>query len=160
MTSISFQVPLKPISLNHSHRLVKFGNRISRIKTKEANQFEFEFTQHLKTFNDLKNEFVSKYRKDFHAVELECYFYVNEKDFFTHPKTGNKTISKKSMDVDNMIKVSNDQIFKWLGIDDSQVTKLYAEKIPTNDDYTMVFRISLIQFPELFLVSSHEVEPV
>ena len=58
-----------------------------------------------------------------------------------------------------MIKVSNDLVFKWLDIDDSQITKLSAEKIPTNDDYTIVFRISLIRFPELFLVSPPASEP-
>ena len=132
---------------------------MSRIKTKEAIEFEKFFNSYLLQYNELKEHLRSFYREDFHSIELECYFYLPEKDYFTHPKKGNKTISKRSMDIDNMIKVSNDLVFKWLDIDDSQITKLSAEKIPTNDDYTIVFRISLIRFPELFLVSPPASEP-
>ncbi len=147
---------MRPISLNHSHRNVKMGKRLVRVKTKEAVMFETEFAAHLSQLSELKNHIHESYTATKHSIEMECYFYLNDKSYFTLPKKGERTISKKSMDIDNMIKVGNDQIFKWLEIDDSQVTKLTAEKIPTNAQDTMVFRISLVRYPDTFVVSPSE----
>jgi len=152
MTSISFQIPMKPISVNASHRIVKFGKRASRIKTEKAVLFEQEFSFHLSQYNELKSHIFDIYDPRKFSILVEAYFYINEKDFFTKPKKGLKTVSQKSMDLDNMLKVSFDQIFRWMEIDDSQVTKIIAEKIPTNAEPTMVFRLSLVKFPELFVV--------
>lgn len=157
MNQISFQIPLRPISLNHSHRIVRFGKRPARIKTEAAKQFEEEFSYYLSEYESLKPHILDAYDPRKHSIELEAYFYLNESEYFTKPKKGFKTINKRCMDLDNMLKVSGDQIFGWLGIDDSQVTKIMAQKIPTNDDATMVFRISLIPIPELFVVSATEV---
>jgi len=157
MNQIAFQIPLRPISLNHSHRLVRFGKRISRIKTEAAKDFESEFLFHLQEYNGLRHHIIDGYDPRKHSIELEAYFYMNEGEYFTKPKKGFKTINKRCMDLDNMIKVANDQIFNWLGIDDSQVTKITAQKIPTNDEATMVFRISLASIPELFVISHLEV---
>lgn len=130
-----------------------------RIKTKETSAFESEFLAHLSQYNNLRDHIHEQYDPTKHAIEMECYFYLNDKEYFTLPKKGNRTISKKSMDIDNMIKVASDQIYAWLGIDDSQVIKLSAEKIPTNDLPTMVFRISLIRAPDTFAVLPSEYEP-
>lgn len=157
MKQISFQIPLKPISLNTSHRLVRFGKRTVKIKTEATRLFEEEFCYYLSEYETLKLHLLDDYDKRRHSVEVEVYFYLNEKDYFTKPKKGFKTISEKSMDLDNMIKVANDQVFGWLGVDDSQMTKISAQKIPTNDQATMVFRISLIPIPELFVVQASEV---
>lgn len=157
MNQISFQIPLRPISLNKSHRIVKFGKRPARIKTEEAKLFEEEFSYYLSQYEDLKPHLLSTYDERKHSIELEAFFYLNEDEYFTKPKKGFKTINKRCMDLDNMLKVANDQIFKWIGIDDSQLTKLHSQKIPTNDQATMVFRISLIPIPELFVVQPTEV---
>lgn len=157
MNQIAFQIPLKPISLNLSHRIVKFGKRLVKIKTDETRQFEEEFSYYLSQYDSLKKEITLNYDPRKHSIELEAFFYLNDKDYFTKPKKGFKTINKRSMDLDNMLKVSNDQIFKWIGIDDSQITKITTQKIPTNDEATMIFRISLIPFPELFVVQPSEV---
>jgi len=157
MTSISFQIPMKPISVNASHRIVKFGKRASRIKTEKAVEFEKEFLLHLRQYSELKSHILEVYDPRMFSIQVEAYFYLNEADFFTKPKKGFKTVSQKSMDLDNMIKVSFDQIFRWIEIDDSQVTKIITEKIPTNDLPTMVFRVSLTKFPELFVVQPESV---
>lgn len=152
MTSISFQIPMTAITNNHSHRLVRFGRSIARVKTGKTRDFESEFAAHLSKYNDEKDHLLSGYNPKTHSIQVEAFYYINEKKFFTHPKTGTKTISKKSVDLDNMLKCSFDQIFRWASIDDSQICKIIAEKVPTNDDDTMVFRISLLKFPEIFVI--------
>lgn len=157
MTSISFQIPMKPISVNASHRIVKFGKRASRIKTEKAMIFERDFRAYLQEYLPLKDHILENYDPRMLSIQVEAFFYINESDFFTKPKKSFKTVSQKSMDLDNMIKVSFDQIFKWIEIDDSQVTKIITEKIPTNAEATMVFRISLVKFPELFVVQPESI---
>jgi len=159
MTSISIQIPMSPVSLNDTHRLVKFGKRASRIKTTEFVAWENEFLHHLKQYDSLKLHLLENYRDDMNCFTLEVFLYLNNEKYFAKPKSkkANKTISKRSKDVSNCIKPAEDQIFRWLGIDDSQVSRIIAEKIPTNHDCTMVFRISLVKFPELFLVSVESV---
>jgi Holliday junction resolvase RusA-like endonuclease len=127
-----------------------------RVKTKDALAFEAEFLAHLSQYNNLRQHIYDSYNPNKHGIEEEIFFYLNDKEYFTLPKKGLRTISKVSIDLDNMIKVANDQVFRWLGIDDSQVVKIHTEKIPTNAQATMVFRISLIPFPELFVVSPSE----
>jgi Holliday junction resolvase RusA-like endonuclease len=82
------------------------------------------------------------------------FVYLPEAKFFTKPKNKNdfRRISKNSGDISNMIKTAEDQIFRWLEIDDSQVSRVVAEKIPTNAESTMIFRVSLLNQPQLFLV--------
>jgi hypothetical protein len=148
---------MKPISVNASHRIVKFGKRASRIKTEKAILFEQEFAFHLLQYNELKGHIFDVYDPRMFSIQMEAFFYLNDKDFFTKPKKGFKTVSQKSMDLDNMLKVSFDQIFRWMEIDDSQVTKIITEKIPTNAEPTMVFRLSLVKFPELFVIQTESV---
>jgi Holliday junction resolvase RusA-like endonuclease len=156
MESISFQIPLGPMTLNHSHRIVKFGKRAARIKTDDFSSWEKEFAYWLQEYSDLKTHFQAGYVEKKHSICLEMFVYLNDKKFFTKPKNKSdfSRISKNSGDISNMIKTSEDQIFRWLGVDDSQVTRVIAEKIPTNSkDPTMVFRVSLQRRPESFLVS-------
>jgi Holliday junction resolvase RusA-like endonuclease len=159
MTSLAFQIPLAPFSLNQSHRLVKFGKRASRIKTSEFIEWEKDFSSFLGDYSDIKQHLLEKYNDAHHGFMLEIFLYINSDSFFSKPKTkkDHKRISKRSKDVSNCVKTSEDQIFRWLGIDDSQVTKIIAEKIPTNSESTMVFRISLVKFPELFVVQPEQV---
>lgn len=153
---MSFQIPMSPMSLNQSHRLVKFGGKSGRIKTEKFIKWEKEFNVHLSYFNDQKIVMLDYYSKYKHAIKLEMFVYINEKKFFTRPKNKkeSKTINKRSGDSSNMIKTSEDQIFNWLGIDDSQVCNIETWKIPTNDEGVMVFRVSIINFPEMLLVEA------
>lgn len=155
MSVISFQIPLPPISLNTSHRNVRFGNRLARIKKKQTLDWENEFKKWLSEYNDLKPSLLKDYDEFRHCFHVEAFYYLNDKEFFTQPRKNKKRISKVSIDLDNMIKCSLDQIFGWLEINDSQVQKVTAEKRPTNDQATMVFQISLSSIPEVFLTQSH-----
>lgn len=145
------------MTLNHSHRLVKFGKRAGRIKTEDFANWEKEFSYWLREYSDLKTHLVAGYDERKHSIQFEMYVYLNDSKYFTKPQKGFRRISKQSGDISNMIKTAEDQVFRWLEIDDSQVTKLISEKIPTNDDGTMVFRISLINRPELFVVPTESI---
>lgn len=130
-----------------------------RFKKKSTKDFEEEFGLYLRKYNHLKISLLQIYNERQFAIKIESFFYINSKTYFAEPKSVKltKTISKKSLDLDNIQKVSNDLIFNWLGIDDSQIVNLCSEKIPTNDEGVMVFRISLCSFPELFVVPAQSV---
>ena len=148
MSKILFQIPIEPMSLNHTHRIVKFGKRASRIKTTEFVAWEKEFLSHLNKLNDKRTELIKYYNETKHSLILELFFYLPREKFYTKKNT----ISKKSGDISNMVKTTEDQIFNWLGIDDSQVQKLVVEKIPTDEKPQIQVMISLTGYPELFLI--------
>jgi len=159
MTSISIIVPMSPISLNHSHQTMARNGRVFRFKKASTKQYEDEFNYYIQSGNEQRDIFFEKYNPEIFSIKIESFFYINESKYFAKPKNkkSGKTISKRSMDVDNISKIANDLIFKWIGIDDSQITCSICEKIPTNDEGSMVFRISLVRFPELFLVSPESI---
>lgn len=148
MSKILFQIPIEPMSLNHTHRIVKFGKRASRIKKTEFVAWEKEFLFHLNKLNDKRTELLKYYNETKHSLILELFFYLPKEKFYTKKNT----ISKKSGDISNMVKTTEDQIFNWLGIDDSQVQKLVVEKIPTGEKPQIQVMISLTGYPELFLI--------
>lgn len=117
-----------------------------RIKTEKTAQWEKDFQSCLYAINKYKDEFLKEYDPKKKAIQLDVYFYLNRDSFFT----GSGTINKRGKDLDNLLKVGNDQIFKWLGIDDSQLVKLSAEKIPTINEASIFYQISLISFPATF----------
>jgi hypothetical protein len=119
-----------------------------RVKTDSSRAFEYEFNIYLRDYDDLKKAFLTVYNPVVHSISVEGFFYMNEDDFFTKKLS----INKRSGDLDNWSKMPLDIIFKWLGIDDSQVCKIEKYKIPTNDSGTMVFRISLDSYPSTFQV--------
>lgn len=145
------------MSLNLSHRLVKFGKRAGRIKTDEFNRWEKEFLVYLAEYNELRPVLLEGYDARKHSIQLEMFVYLNKDKYFAKVKGGFKRISARSGDVSNMIKTSEDQIFSWLGLDDSLVSRIIAEKIPTDDAGTMVFRITLVEIPELFEVQAQSI---
>lgn len=146
MSIISFQIPLEPISLNHSHRNIIKGKRLMRIKTEKTSRWESDFQACLSSINKYRDEFLKDYDPKKKAVQLDIFFYLNRDSFFT--KSG--TINQRGKDLDNLIKVGNDQVFKWLGIDDSQLVKMSAEKIPTINEPSIFYQISLISYPATF----------
>lgn len=146
MSILSFQIPLEPISLNTSHRNIVRGKRFMRIKTEKTSLWEREFQQYLGMISNYRDDFLKEYDPKRKAIQIDIFFYLNKSVYFT--KSG--TISKTGKDLDNLIKVGNDQVFKWLGIDDSQVIKLSAEKIPTVNEPSIFYQISLISYPATF----------
>ena len=121
---------IKPISLNHSHKITTRGKFASKYKTK--------------AYVDLENEMNSaliKYKRDileFNEIYKSGDYYLTAQYKFYYPillKTG-KAINKRSGDVSNLIKVCEDILFKHLVADDSEiitatVTKTHSEDIRT-----------------------------
>jgi Holliday junction resolvase RusA-like endonuclease len=119
-----------------------------RIKTEKTVKWTDEFNAWLAEYSDLRPALMQDYDPTRHSIQLEVYFYLNYKEFFTQSKK--RTISKRSIDLDNMLKVGNDLVFKWLEIDDSQITKIFAEKIPTDGESAIVYQITLTLIPPIF----------
>lgn len=155
MIDLVVQIPMKPISPNNAYKIVKFGKHASRVKTDDTKMYERDFVAYLNQYAQSKDLFVSKHDERSHSIQVEAFYYLNSENYFTKPKKGFRSINKRSGDLDNMLKLSFDALFRWVGIDDSQVTKIITEKIPTNDIGTMVFRLTLVKHPEM-LVVNHE----
>ena len=113
---------LRPITLNHSHKITTRGKFTKKYKTKEYLQFESLFElhsrKHKKQFSKLNGYFDEK----IHKIEVTYKFF-----YPIYTKKG--IISKTSKDVDNLIKTAQDCLFKNLSFDDAFITKVTAEKI-------------------------------
>lgn len=149
MAELTLQIPLPPMTLNHSHRLVKIGGRASRIKTPAFKAWESKFLCHLREFEDIKFDLTSAFDERKHSIELEMIFYIKHDRFMTLPKNGFKRISKTSGDLSNMIKTSEDQVFNWLDINDAMVTRLITEKVATMGEDSMFIRVRVIPIPDV-----------
>jgi Holliday junction resolvase RusA-like endonuclease len=159
MKSLSFQVPQRAKSLNNSHqsfvgRSSSGKLRVFRNKKTTTRSYEDEFRAHIAEYADLFADFVSTFDDRKHAIKIEAYFYFNEKEFFAKPKkkSDTKRISKSCADLDNILKLNFDLIFEALKINDASIVNIEAWKVPTNDAGTMVFRLTHVPFPEMFVV--------
>lgn len=159
MKSVTFQVPMKPVSLNHSHemRVSKWVNpktgkrRIFRAKKKSTEDFEKMFEFYLRQLQTELKLFAEEFDPTKNAIHVDAYFYINKEEFFTKPKSIKNPrveISRHSLDLDNCLKIAMDSIFGFLGIDDKHVTYINAQKIPCVED-KMIFKLALCPFPSL-----------
>lgn len=105
------------------------------IKTKKGRLFEKAVTDH--TLNSLKTleKFKKAFEKQTKGIKVTVIIYTHRDKFFT--KKG--TINKRSGDVDNQLKCLLDNIFKVLGIDDSQIVEISAIKKPWAETKTVVY---------------------
>lgn len=97
-------------------------------------------------------EFVKAYDRTQACIHVDAYFYVPKDDFFTKAKSKKNPrshISRTSLDLDNCLKTAFDVMFGWMGIDDSNVAFINAQKIPTTGDWSMIFKLSIAPFPQL-----------
>jgi Holliday junction resolvase RusA-like endonuclease len=112
---------IKPITLNHCHKITTKGKFPTKYKTQEYTEFESKINSQL---NAQKKE-LSKLNKayDFqkHALSISYVFYYDI-------LTTKGLISQKSMDLDNVGKPINDVIFKHLDMDDSQIIDITLSK--------------------------------
>lgn len=119
------ELDLIPISLNRLYR--QFRGRT--IISKDGREFKKHIESILEGFDTSKinGEFTETEGLD---VKIEFY----SKSFFT--KSGN--IRKRFLDVDNLLKVILDVVFKRIGIDDSFITKLEVTKNHGYYDKTII----------------------
>lgn len=118
--TFTFDIPMPPISVNHTHMTIRNG---MRIKKKETRIWESEFRDYI-----LANYFqeVSEITKTFdgkkNCLAVRYWFYL--------PLITKKgLISKRAGDLDNWLKMPNDMLInKILGLDDSLIVDLMAKK--------------------------------
>lgn len=158
MTSITLQIPLRPVSINKSYRVSKkfIGRKKSVSSLKKSDDLElFErlFHAYLLQLREQIGVFAKEYDPERYALNLEAFFYVPQGQYFTKPKSKAKprvTISRDSLDLDNCLKATIDNLFRFMQIDDKNITAINAHKIPTdNEKHLMILRVMIVPFPSL-----------
>lgn len=161
MTSITFQIPLKAVSVNQSHKMAisKWKNpktgkqRIFRKKNDDYETFEKLAHYYLHKIKDELNIFVQSYDPTQKALNFEVFFYVPQDDYFTKAKSKKNPrieISRNSLDLDNCLKVTIDTLFNLMGINDKNISDIHAKKIPTDSKtHSMIIRMTYASFPVL-----------
>lgn len=113
---------IKPITLNHSHKITTRGKFTTKYKTKEYKQFESLFESKSRLYKSDFNKLNKYFDETKHCIHVEY-------KFFYPVLTKKNVISKTSKDVDNLVKCTQDCLFKNLLFDDAFITKVSAEKI-------------------------------
>ena len=113
---------IKPISLNHAYISTAKFNRVIRFPSKEYKQLESKINLILREYKNDINKLNQYFDPKKHCIHCSYRFYmpILKKD---------GTISMKSLDLSNCIKVIEDIIFKQFQFDDSQISFLSCEKI-------------------------------
>jgi Holliday junction resolvase RusA-like endonuclease len=139
--------PFKPINRNHSHMITNRGKFSRLIKTKECRVFEDQMAGWLLRYEKDKQRFLKQYEAKEHSIILQL--YIGSPTLYT--KKG--TINKKSQDFD-AFKVPTDVLFKWLGIDDSQVTHAIIKKCQSEKEefYFDVAKHSILAHQDIHMV--------
>lgn len=120
-------IPVKPLSKNALKMPISVGKRARLAKTPAARQYEAEILSHMNKFEAEISHFKHAYSK---AMVVHAYytFYVPEGHFWT--KQG--YVSKRGGDCSNYVEALQDIVTKELGFDDSQITRVVEEKIPSD----------------------------
>jgi Holliday junction resolvase RusA-like endonuclease len=117
---------MRPLSVNKLYR--NFRGRT--IKSQEGREYEMAFNHYLAEFGTQAIRFLEEFDKNQHAVHIEYVFYLESSKYLT--KSGR--INMRCLDVDNGIKQAQDNLFRFLQIDDGFVTKVTATKVPSDAD--------------------------
>jgi hypothetical protein len=110
------------MSLNHAYISAAKFNRVIRFPSKEYKQLESKINLMLREYKNDINKLNKYFDPKKHCIHCSYRFYmpILKKD---------GTISMKSLDLSNCIKVIEDIIFKQFQFDDSQISFLSCEKI-------------------------------
>jgi len=117
----------KPVSLNDSTKISRYGGR----KSKKYTDLEAHINNQIREFRERIVAFNAAYDEYEHYVSLDLRFYypILTKDRLTK----RMRISKTSMDIFNIPKTTEDCIFKHLIMDDSQVITGSSTKIHSKE---------------------------
>lgn len=122
---VSFEITgLEPPTLNHTHKIAinrKTKKRFPK-KTPSYERYESVFLNKMRLYKSDVNKLNKYFDEKIHCLHIDYRFYipVNKK---------NGQISKTSKDVDNLIKATQDVLFKNFLFDDAFVLKVSSEKI-------------------------------
>lgn len=132
---------VKPLLLNHATKITTRGKFASKYKTIETQNFTRQMNAYLRTMANKLSPLSKAYN------EKEHYFIVDFK-FYLPILTKKNLISKKSGDWDGFIKYTQDTIFDFIGIDDSQIIGGSSIKIHS-DKYKIEVKIELRDLKEI-----------
>lgn len=127
-----------PLSVNNSQRSGRNG---MRYKIKQAVDWEREINHQLKKHSDALLDFASSFDEFRHEINFDCYFYLNEKKYFTTEK-GRKRVSKRVGDTFNMVKHLEDVVFRFMGINDAFVNGGTIKRLATTGTPKIVIFLS------------------
>jgi Holliday junction resolvase RusA-like endonuclease len=102
------------------------------IKSKEARDFEVKFNSYLAEFSQAAIIFMENFDPNIHAIHMQLRFFTKD---FTN-KSGSINLTKG--DLDNYNKITLDQVFSFLDINDALVTNIHSTKLASNVDATEI----------------------
>ncbi len=115
------------------------------VKSSEAVAFEKTIASYLDKHQKDISTFLTSL-EDRQVLSMDVVIYVPEEDFYTKKKA----ISLTCLDVSNTLKMLEDVIYKYIGINDALNVKVSAEKRPTsNDGYITLINISKQNIPKI-----------
>ena len=146
---LELHIPIKPLSVNNAKTFSGRSKRFFKKPKTVAYENEFNTLMGTEEITDVIREFKTLYDERKHSLKLSCFFYVKECEFFTKPKSKKdfKRISRSSQDLDNLLKININLLFKRLEIDDKCITQIYAEKIPTSKEGKIIFHLETVILP-------------
>lgn len=125
-------IPMRALSINHTH----FRNRVKKPETRE---YEEAFLWHLSKYKGQIDEFNKEFRAGT-TYSVEYIFLFNEKSFYTKKRLMG---IKKTPDLDNLIKLTQDLIFSKIG-NDGLIKEIRATKSATDKDDSIIILISML----------------
>jgi hypothetical protein len=137
MSSVLLQIPIKPLSVNGKFTIARGQNRIA----KRWQVYAFEKTV---------RSYLHKRKEDLEAIRdaldkrlgmrLEITIKIPKKDFYT--KKGD--IGQKCLDVSNALKILEDTIYDFMGVNDAFNVFVSCAKMPyDSEDYMTEAKITL-----------------
>lgn len=127
-----------PLSVNNSQRSGRNGRRY---KIKQAIDWEHQINAQLLLNQKELVAFANQFDPFKHEISFDCYFYINEKRYFTEEK-GKRRVSKRVGDTFNMVKHLEDAVFRFIGINDAFVNGGTIRRLATTGNPKMVIFLS------------------
>ena len=131
------------MSLNKSYK----RGATRRCKSDEYDAYESELCYKINKHRRELRDFISHFDKFRHAISVDYFQFIPEKIFFT--KEG--YISERSGDTDNIVKVTQDIIFKnYLKTNDVFVTDPTPKKRPSKTgEFSLLIKLKILNLDEI-----------
>lgn len=142
LSMLEIHIPMPALSMNNSHMVLRRGGRI---KTSETRYYENEFSIHLMKYSKEISEFLKEFDPSESSLVVDYEFYFNSEKYYT--KKGRLNLSKLP-DTDNLIKITQDLVFKNF-TNDAHIVELSARKLPTRDDCYIKVSVDTCDLPQL-----------
>lgn len=130
---IKLYIPIKPLSDNRKH----VPSRGRLIKTPEARKFQKDMEMYLSFKKADIGQFKAAYSPVM-CVSATYVYFIPRNKFYT--KEGK--ISKTGGDATNFVKMTQDALFDYMGINDANVVNADVFKVPS-DEYGMRIELEL-----------------